>query len=50
MKYRISKIIPVHFATTVGRNVTDEKPKGTPTHVTWWQWRGRIWGYNALEV
>jgi len=45
MKYKLSKIVPVHFTTVYRKG--DEN--GQPVFAKWWQWRGRIWGHTALE-
>lgn len=44
MRYLLSKIIPVHFAT-VYRN-GDEN--GQPVYHKWWQWRGRVFREKVL--
>ena len=44
MRYKLSKLIPMRFQTEC------ERPPGTPVHITWWQWRGRIMGYRKVAA
>lgn len=61
--YALSKLIPVRFSTLVGAHITEQEvTEGghgnhfrsgehyDAEHVTWWQWRGRIFRRRTVRM
>lgn len=48
MKYRLSKLIPMHMQSTYERSHNDGP--FVPEHASWWQWRDRIFAHRITPL